>query len=54
MLLHFYQLIELGSEELGRARLNGGVMYLGANEQFFFYKKFLSLAQRHRTRRTKP
>jgi hypothetical protein len=29
VLLHFCQLIELGLKELGRARANGGVMYLG-------------------------
>ncbi len=32
MLLHLYQPTELGLEELERARPNGGVTYLGANE----------------------
>ncbi len=32
MLLRLYQLIVLGSEELGRARPNGGMRYPGINE----------------------
>jgi hypothetical protein len=32
VLLHFCQPRELGSEELGRARPNGGVTYPGADE----------------------
>ncbi len=32
MLLHLCQPSEPGSEELGRMRPNGGVMYLGTNE----------------------
>ncbi len=42
MLLHFCQLTELGLEELGKARPNGGVTYLQANEvskrPLVFYK----------------
>jgi len=50
MLLHFYQPIELRSEELGRARPNGGMMYPRAGEILFF-SLFLSLFLSHKDTR---
>jgi hypothetical protein len=45
VLLHLYQPIELGSEELGKVRPNEGVMYHRVDELSFFLSFFLSIAK---------
>jgi len=45
VLLHLYQPIESGLEELGKVRPNEGMMYLGANFKTLFSFSFL---QKHR------
>ncbi len=48
MLLHLFQPIESRLKELGKARPNGKVMYLGANEvSKFFFSLFLSHTHIH-------
>jgi hypothetical protein len=43
VLLHLYQPIEPGLEELGKARPNGGVIYPGANEVSIYFILFYFL-----------
>jgi hypothetical protein len=44
MLLNLCQPTKPGTEELGKTRPNGGVMYPGANEQIIFLSLSLSCA----------
>ncbi len=45
MLLHLCQPTESGMEEQGRAKPNGGVMYLRIDEQIFSLSFFLSCVE---------
>jgi len=45
VLLHLCQPTEPGWEELGKAKPNGGVTYLRADEVFFFFFFFLAETQ---------